>query len=551
MRKPLLALGLVVSTGLGAFPVADTLAAAPPGSTLVGSPPNFSPQATSANSSSSSKSQSVSGAQIVATAMKYLGYEYTATGNSPSTGFSCIGFASYVYRQNGINLPGDLQGAWNFAPQISFSQLQPGDLMYFKNTVWPGLSHVAIYIGGGKMIHAEYYGRGVTITSFYNDSVDGNYWPSHYMGANRPWTGASVSPVVPGSSTTTSPTTQSPTTTKSPVSTQVPAGATTAVVSASSGLNVRSGPSKSSTVAAVAASGSTVYVLGKSGNWYHVQLPNGVTGWVLGTYIGMGSSGSSTEQSNRPVTPARAGQPVSLGVQNTVASRVTALNVHSSPSTSGAVIGSLSKGQKVVVLGHSNGWVKVQLPDGSVGWVLASYTKGHASSSAAGSSSVKSSTTRSSTVKASSTKKTTSGIAVNVRRSPSLNAAVVAVVSSGGSYTILGWSHNWAHVRLSNGTTGWISGTVIGSTKTPSYSSYSSSGSRKSAASRTSSVSRAQYPHVVTAGVRVHATPSLRGRVVGGATAGTRARVLGYSNGFAHVQLSNGVTGYVFGSYVR
>jgi uncharacterized protein YgiM (DUF1202 family) len=165
-----------------------------------------------------------------------------------------------------------------------------------------------------------------------------------------------------------------------------------------------------------------------------------------------------------------------------------------------------------------------------------------------GSTHTSASTTRA-TRRSTSSKKTTSGVAVNVRRSPSLSAAVVTTIGSGTSYTILGWSNNWAHVRLSNGTTGWISGTVIGSVKSPSYSSYSHTATRTK--TRHSSVSKSYYPHVVTAGVRVHATPSLKGRVIGGATAGTRARVLGYRNGFAHVQLSNGVTGYVYGTYVR
>lgn len=544
MRKPLLALGLVVTTGLGALPVADVLAAAPPGSNFAASPPSFSPQATSANSTSLSKSQSVSGAQIVATAMKYLGYEYTATGNSPSTGFSCIGFASYVYRQNGINLPGDLQDAWNFAPQISFSQLQPGDLLYFKNTVWQGLSHVAIYIGGGKMIHAEYYGRGVRITSFYNDATDGNYWPQHYMGANRPWTGASVSPVVP-TDPSTGATSQSPTISH-PTTASVPAGSTSAVVSATSGLNVRTGPSKNSTVAAVAAPGSTVYVTGHQGNWYHVQLPNGVTGWVLGSYIGMGTSSSSTSPTSRPVSPAKAGQPVAAaGNRSTIASRVSALNVHSSPSTSGAVVGSIYKGQKVVVLGHSGNWVKVQLPNGEVGWVLDSYTTGR---SAAHGGAPKSTAVKSATAGSTSKRSTTTG-AVNVRQRPSLSAGIVATVGSGTSYTVLGWSNNWVHVRLSNGSTGWISGTVIGTLKSKSTSTSSRPASRTTVVKST--VSKSQYPHVVTASVRVHATPSLRGRVVGGASAGTRAQVYGYSNGFAHVSLSNGIRGFVYGTYVR
>src|SRR5437588_4647020 len=171
MRRPLIALSLAVSAGIGVIPVAEASAATTPSHVEQGSKPSQSTTAPttstassstapgspsySANASSPTRSpNSVSGASIVQTAMKYLGYPYTATGNSPSTGFSCIGFVSYVYRLNGINLPGDLGGALAFAPRVAFANLQPGDILYFQNTVWAGLSHAAIYIGGGRFVHA-------------------------------------------------------------------------------------------------------------------------------------------------------------------------------------------------------------------------------------------------------------------------------------------------------------------------------------------------------------------------------------------------------------
>jgi N-acetylmuramoyl-L-alanine amidase len=292
-----------------------------------------------------------------------------------------------------------------------------------------------------------------------------------------------------------------------------------------------------------------VYVLGHNGDWYHVQLSNGVKGWVLGSYIGMGSSSSTSTESTRPVSPTRAGQPSTATASKVmVSATVSALNVHSTPSTGASVVGSIYKGQKAVVLARSNGWVKVQLPDGTVGWVLASYTSGHGSASKSAGSATKSvSTTKTTSVKSSSAKKISSGVAVNVHRSPSLSATVVATAGKGTSYTVLGWSNNWVHVRLSDGVTGWIYGSVIGALK---GSSSKSTSSTKSSTSRTA-VNTSLYPHLVTASVRVHATPSLKGKVIGGATAGTRAQVLGYANGFAHANLSNGVSGYVYGSYIR
>src|SRR5579875_766503 len=132
MRKPLIAFSLAVVASIGAGSTASLAAPAsvPTTHSVSHISPLSSPSTTPTSVPNASPAQSqsslpaVSGAQIVATAMKYLGYPYTATGNSPSTGFSCIGFASYVYQTNGIPLPGYLQGAYDYAPKVSYSQLE-------------------------------------------------------------------------------------------------------------------------------------------------------------------------------------------------------------------------------------------------------------------------------------------------------------------------------------------------------------------------------------------------------------------------------------------
>jgi len=133
--------------------------------------------------------QTASGAAIVQSALKYVGYRYSPNGTKPKTGFSPIGFVSYVYRQNGIRLPRDLQKSLDYAPQVPMAELRAGDLVFFKNTIWAGLSHVGIYVGDGTFVHAEYYGYGVTVTAFTNDARDGSYWSTHYLAANRPVSG--------------------------------------------------------------------------------------------------------------------------------------------------------------------------------------------------------------------------------------------------------------------------------------------------------------------------------------------------------------------------
>src|SRR4051794_11197547 len=92
MRKSLLALGLALTVSLNVLPASASPSTPYPHSLSLPARP----------------SATVSGSQIVQYAMQYLGYAYTTVGNSPSEGFSCIGFVSYVYQSNGIPLPDDL-----------------------------------------------------------------------------------------------------------------------------------------------------------------------------------------------------------------------------------------------------------------------------------------------------------------------------------------------------------------------------------------------------------------------------------------------------------
>jgi cell wall-associated NlpC family hydrolase len=136
--------------------------------------------------------EAITGAQVVNVALQYVGLPYRSHDGNPKVGFSDLGFVRYVYQATGMTLPHNLKRLLHFAPAIQRDQLQPGDLVFFKNTIRPGLSHVGIYVGNGTFIHAEYYGSGVRITSFSNDSKDENYWSAKFKAANRPLAGSST-----------------------------------------------------------------------------------------------------------------------------------------------------------------------------------------------------------------------------------------------------------------------------------------------------------------------------------------------------------------------
>jgi len=105
------------------------------------------------------------GDRIAEIAQKYLGYRYVWGGDSPQ-GFDCTGLTWYVYREAGVTIPNhDLQGQLRAGPSVDRSKLLPGDLVFFKDTYQPGLSHSGIYLGGNRFINAETEAVGVQIRS--------------------------------------------------------------------------------------------------------------------------------------------------------------------------------------------------------------------------------------------------------------------------------------------------------------------------------------------------------------------------------------------------
>lgn len=115
------------------------------------------------------------GAQVVAIAMRYLGVPYKWGGASPSTGFDCSGFTMYVFAQIGVSLPHFAAAQFGMGVPVSRSQLQPGDLVFFR-----GLGHMGMYIGGGNFIHSPRTGDVVKISSLSEP-----YRVANWVGARR------------------------------------------------------------------------------------------------------------------------------------------------------------------------------------------------------------------------------------------------------------------------------------------------------------------------------------------------------------------------------
>ena len=123
-------------------------------------------------------SSNVNSKQLVSAATGVLGTKYVY-GGTTSKGFDCSGFIGYVYKKVGVKLPRTSAGMYASGSAVSKKNLQTGDLVFF-NTSGKGVSHVGVYIGGGKFAHSS-SSKGVSISKL-NDPY---YWGSKYIGAKR------------------------------------------------------------------------------------------------------------------------------------------------------------------------------------------------------------------------------------------------------------------------------------------------------------------------------------------------------------------------------
>lgn len=108
--------------------------------------------------------------KISAIAKELIGTKYRPGGSNPNTGFDCSGFVGYVFKEGAdIKLPRSSRDMRSVGKSVDVKSLKPGDLIFFSiNT-----SHVGIYIGNNKFIHAPSTGRSVAIDNLLNSSFQG------------------------------------------------------------------------------------------------------------------------------------------------------------------------------------------------------------------------------------------------------------------------------------------------------------------------------------------------------------------------------------------
>lgn len=115
---------------------------------------------------------------LIATAYRFEGVPYKWGGTSPATGFDCSGYTMTVYRLNGLQMPRTAREQFARGYSVNLSQLQKGDLVFFDTMNKGYASHVGIYIGNGRFIHAPRTGKSIEEASMNSD-----YFKKCYLGA--------------------------------------------------------------------------------------------------------------------------------------------------------------------------------------------------------------------------------------------------------------------------------------------------------------------------------------------------------------------------------
>jgi cell wall-associated NlpC family hydrolase len=118
--------------------------------------------------------------ELVLRALSLVGVTYRRGGESPDTGFDCSGLVRHVFRESlGLSLPRTSRDISRIGETVRRDELQPGDLVFF-NTLRRGFSHVGIYLGEHRFVHAPASGGEVRV-----EDMRQGYWTKRFNGARR------------------------------------------------------------------------------------------------------------------------------------------------------------------------------------------------------------------------------------------------------------------------------------------------------------------------------------------------------------------------------
>jgi cell wall-associated NlpC family hydrolase len=125
------------------------------------------------------RQKSASNTQVSKIAQSMIGVKYRYGGRHPETGFDCSGLVYYSHLRAGKTVPRTSQAQYRASVPVSRGSLQEGDLVFFRIRR-DRISHVGIYLGNGRFVHAPSTGKKVSITS-----LNEPYWTKRFVRGGR------------------------------------------------------------------------------------------------------------------------------------------------------------------------------------------------------------------------------------------------------------------------------------------------------------------------------------------------------------------------------
>jgi cell wall-associated NlpC family hydrolase len=118
--------------------------------------------------------------ELAVRALSFVGVNYRRGGDSPEEGFDCSGLVRHVFREAlGVSLPRSAGEMSTVGESVSLHELRPGDLVFY-NTLRRAFSHVGIYLGDNRFVHAPASGGAVRV-----EDMRQAYWARRFNGARR------------------------------------------------------------------------------------------------------------------------------------------------------------------------------------------------------------------------------------------------------------------------------------------------------------------------------------------------------------------------------
>lgn len=299
----------------------------------------------------------------------------------------------------------------------------------------------------------------------------------------------------------------------------ITSGNSTNATVSTNGLRLRSGPGTSYSVVTTLTTGEQVTIFQTDGDWVKVDTKNG-QGWVAREFLKIDASAQPSTKKNGTSTTQK----------GTILT--DSLNVRSTPSTQGSIVGKLNKGDTIQIVSTQNQWIEIEY-QGNKAWISEEYVQIESDDSNKVNNPIQEETTQPKKKNPSGIYGTVTANKINVRQSGSLNAKVIGTVSKGQSFKIVEEINSWAKVEIKSGTYGWIASWYLDK-------AYPKSASSKEQIQKSTIT-------ILHDGTNIRTGPNTNTTISKIASSGETFPVVSLKDQWYEIKLENGNSGYVAG----